>query len=197
MENELLYPEFEKYLDILKRRLSPYRLHHSMCVAEKCVELCEKYGGDRRQMYLAGLLHDITKESSEQETEEILNAGNAEFTELERKNKKVWHQMTGAMYVRNTLGIPDDVIYSSIRYHTTLHQNPTLEEKILFVADFTSADRDFEDVDVVREKAEIGLDDAIVYALSYTIKELAESERCIHPDTIEAYNYILLTKTKG
>ena len=59
---------------------------------------------------------------------------------------------------------------------------------LLFIADFISADRDYPGVDVMREKALIGLDKAIIEGLSFTIKDLAEHSRAIHPDTVEAFN---------
>ena len=56
-----MFEQYDKYKDILKSRLTPKRYHHSLCVAEEAVRLANKYGGDKEKAYLAGLLHDITK----------------------------------------------------------------------------------------------------------------------------------------
>ena len=70
----------------------------------------------------------------------------------------------------------------------------SLLETVLYLADFTSADRDYDDVDVMRSLVEKSMYEALKYALSYTVKDLALRELAIHPDTLEAYNQILILK---
>ena len=52
-------------------------------------------------------------------------------------------------------------------------------------------DRCYPDVDLMRKKAAISLDEAMLYSLKYTIKDLAEKAKPIHIDTVECYNDIL------
>ena len=66
-------------------------------------------------------------------------------------------------------------------------------EKVVFVADFTSADRNYPDVDVMRSKADRSLDEAIRYGVEYTIHSLTEEGRTVHPDTLDLYNDIVLS----
>ena len=47
----------------------------------------------------------------------------------------------------------------------------TLFEKLIYLADYTSRDRDYEDVDVMRKLVDISIGDAMKYALKYTIKD--------------------------
>ena len=68
----------------------------------------------------------------------------------------------------------------------------SLLAKILYLADFTSADRDYEDVDVIREYVDISLEKAFIYALQYSIKDLVELEKAVHIDTVAAYNQAVL-----
>ena len=67
-----------------------------------------------------------------------------------------------------------------------------LLERLLFVADFTSADRDYPDVDEIRRRADISLEEAMLYGIVYTIGELTAGHLPVHPDTIAAYNDLLL-----
>ncbi len=53
----------ENYIELIKNTLSEYRFHHSMCVAEKARELAVKYKLDADKAYLAGVLHDVTKDA--------------------------------------------------------------------------------------------------------------------------------------
>ena len=57
-------------------------------------------------------------------------------------------------------------------------------EEVLYLADFTSADRDYPDVDVLREITERDKDAAMLYALEYTVEDLRENGREVHPDTL-------------
>ena len=52
-------------------------------------------------------------------------------------------------------------------------------------------DRCYPDVDLMRKKAAISLDEAMLYSLKYTISDLAGRARPIHIDTVECYNDIL------
>ena len=183
---------YDEYVGILEEHLSEFRVFHSKCVAKSARRLAEKYGGDPEKMYTAGLLHDVMKEAGEAETLEFCERQGIELTELERRSPKLWHAITGSVYVRAVLGITDPDIIIPIRYHTTGRAGMTLGERILFIADFISADRDYSDVDVMREKAEISLEDAMLYGLGYTIDELAQRRKAIHPDTVDAYNDVIL-----
>jgi nicotinate-nucleotide adenylyltransferase len=68
----------------------------------------------------------------------------------------------------------------------------TLLEKIVYVADFISADRDYPDVNVVRRLAEKSLEDAILYTSRYTVGKLVSADLPIHPATIDCYNDMLI-----
>ena len=70
----------------------------------------------------------------------------------------------------------------------------SLLEKIIYVADFTSADRDYPDVEVMRDLSRKSLEDAMIYALNYTINELAERGATVHPDTVDAYDFLINKK---
>ncbi len=186
--------DYNYYTGILKQRLSEKRYYHSLCVADSCVRLCEKYGGDKEKMYLAGLLHDIMKEAGKDKVFSLCKKYGYVMTELEKRSHKLWHAPAGAVYVKYELKIDDPVIFSAIKYHTTGRENMTQEEKILFIADFISADRNYDDVDVIRSKAEISLEDAMIYGLSYTIRDLSKRNIPIHPDTVACYNDTVLKK---
>ena len=68
----------------------------------------------------------------------------------------------------------------------------TLLEKVIFLADFISADRNFPGVEDLRKKAYFSMDSAIAEGMIFTIRELAEHNQPIHPNTILAYNQLVL-----
>ena len=182
----------EEYKLLLQGRLSDYRCRHSFCVADAAAALAEQYGADPQKAFVAGLLHDITKEADKAEQFELFRLGGAELSEAEERNPKLWHAMSAPIFLKEKLGITDEEILSAIRYHTTARAGMSLLEKILYIADFISADRDYDDVDVVRELAKQGLDETMLYTLDYTIRDLLKKRRAIHPDSVACYNELIL-----
>lgn len=186
----------EQYKELLKSRLSDYRYHHSLCVADSAVELAKRYGADCDKALVAGLLHDITKEASAEEHSELFRLAGVKLTELERVNHKLWHAMSGAAYMKEKLNITDEEILDAVRYHTTARAGMSLLEKVIYIADFISADRDYDDVDIVRKLAEKSIEDTMFYTQRYSINELVFKGGCIHPDSVACYNEIVLDKIK-
>lgn len=79
-----------------------------------------------------------------------------------------------------------------MRYHVTARAGMSLLEKIIYLADFTSSDRDFDGVDNLRAAVQININVGMQAALAFSIKELLDKGNCyIHPNTIEAYNDVM------
>lgn len=187
----------EQYTEIIRSRLSDYRFHHSLNVAKEAARLARMYGADERQAYTAGLLHDIMKDTELSAQERILSDYGAELDAIEKQSPMLWHARTGEVFLRNILAIDDEDLLRAVRYHTTGRAHMSLLEKVLFVADFTSADRSYPDVDVMRAHADHSLEEAIRYGVEYTIRSLEEAGRIVHPDTIALYDDIVLSLENG
>ncbi len=183
----------DKYLHYLDS-LSEYRRVHSLNVSAEAVRFAEKYGGDVEKARLAGLLHDVTKETDNEKQLQIIENGGIILTELEKRSPKLWHAISGACFVRDVIGIDDPDIFNAIRYHTTARAGMSRLEKIIFLADFTSAERDYPDIDVIREHAEHSLEEGMLYGIKFTISRLVGRGNLVSPDALAAYNDILLSK---
>ncbi|MEE1106101.1 MAG: HD domain-containing protein, partial [Ruminococcus sp.] len=60
------------YKQIIRGLMGDYRYTHSCNVAQEAVALAELYGCDIKKAYLAGILHDITKEIPHEEQLQIM-----------------------------------------------------------------------------------------------------------------------------
>lgn len=180
----------KEFLEILKTRLTPQRLYHSICVAEKAKELAEIFGGESEKAYTAGLIHDIMRYEPPEKMIELIESDGQVLTESEKKITVTLHAVAGEVYLRKVLGVTDGEILSSVRYHTTGKEDMTLLEKIIYAADLTSADREYPDVNEVRALAEKDLDRTVLRGLSFTIEDNARKCRPIHIDTVKAFNYL-------
>ena len=184
----------EQFVDIIKGRLTERRFHHSLEVTKEARRLAEKYGADPARAYTAGLLHDILKDTAGDAQLQILKDFDILQDDVEKQAPKLWHAHSGAVFLEKVLGVEDEEIIRAVRYHTTARAGMSLLEKILYLADFTSADRDYPDVDEMRRQVEIGLEPAMEYALCYSIRDLVDQKKAIHPDTLAAYNEVVMKR---
>ena len=183
----------EQFIEIIRRRLSDYRYRHSLCVADEAVRLARRYGADEQKAYTAGILHDIMKDTDAKTQLQILADFAILLDEVEQSSPTLWHARAGEAFIRHILELTDEEILSAVRYHTTGRAGMSLLEKILFVADFTSADRTYDDVDEMRRLSDVSLEAAMEYGIAYTIHDLLNKGRAVHPDTLAAYNEIITT----
>ncbi len=187
----------EQYKEIIRRRLGDYRYHHSLCVADEAKRLALRYGADEKQAYTAGLLHDIMKDTDRKSQLQILTDFGILLDEVEQQVDKLWHAKVGAAFLEHILQVKDRALLDAVRYHTTGRAGMSLLEKIVFVADFTSADRRYPDVDEVRRLSDVSLEETMIYAIDYTIRDLLNKGQAIHPDTLAAYNERILERQTG
>ncbi len=185
-----------KYKKIIKEKMSEKRYIHSVNVAKQAVKLAKMYNADVKKCEIAGVLHDITKEMPFDEQLKLIDNSDIILTDLERKTNKLWHSISGSVYVKDILKIEDEEIINAIKYHTTGRSNMTLVEKIIFVADFISDERVYDDVVILRELAYESLEDAMLYGLSFTIKDLIDRQATVEPNTISLYNELILNNNK-
>lgn len=185
---------YTDYMDIIKPMMGERRFKHCVNVSIEAVRLAQKYGADPDKAAVAGVLHDITKEVDFEKQLQIIESGDIILTDVEKSTNKLWHAISGSVYVQKELGITDPDIINAIRYHTTARAGMSKLEKVIFLADFTSAERDYPDVDVIRKKADISLEEGIVYGIEFTLKNLLDRGGLLSVDAVNAYNEIILNR---
>ena len=187
----------EKIITLIRSKLSADRFNHSLNVADSAKELALRYGANADKAYTAGLLHDVMKNASPEEQLGVLSEAGIELMPVERENKKLWHAMAGAAYVKFVMGIDDRDIIRAVRYHTTGRSGMSLLERIVYLADYISADRNYNGVEDMRRLCKSDSDEAILYALTFGIPDLVSKGRVIHPDSIDLYNEVIIKKQGG
>ena len=186
----------DSYKKIIKSRMSEYRYKHSVNVAKEAVRLAKKYGVDEEKAAVAGILHDITKENTKEEQLQIMSDGGIILDSVQKISSKLWHGISGSVYIRDNLGITDEDILNAVKYHTTGRAEMSVFEKVIFVADFTSEERDYSGIRTIRKKANKSLEEAMLYGLQFTLKDLSKRALIIHPDALACYNEIVISNTE-
>lgn len=193
-ENSLYAPDFvnEKLTMLIKALLKPSRFHHSLNVSRRAVKLAKIFGEDIKKSYIAGLLHDVCKCMDICQTKAWLNISGENYDEVFLSNPQLWHAAAGANYLKYELKIDDEDILNAVRYHTSARENMTKLEKIVYLADLTSVDRNYPDIDDMRAVSEESLDKAMLDALKFIVSDLAGRNLALCSDTVNAYNRAVL-----
>ena len=187
-----------EYKKIIKSMMSENRYNHCVNVSKEAVKLAKRYGGDEEKAAVAGILHDITKEMPKEEQLQIMHDSGIILDDIQKNAPKLWHGISGSVYIKKHFGIEDEDILNAICYHTTGRAGMSLLEKIIFVADFTSEERTYKGVATMRKKSRKSLEDAMLYGFKFTFSDLSSRELAIHPDELACYNEIVLNNpTKG
>lgn len=182
----------EYYMGIIKEKLSERRYLHSCSVSEEAVKLAYLYGADPEKARLAGLLHDIAKDMSKDAQLQTFTNYSIILDDVEKFSPKLWHAKAGAALLEYEYGMADGDLLNAVRYHTTARAGMSVLEKIIFLADFISADRDFDGVGELRKTIYSSLDAGMLASLDFSIAELIGKRCAIHIDTVRARNELLL-----
>jgi nicotinate-nucleotide adenylyltransferase len=128
------------------------RIPHIRGTEEEAARLAAHWGSDPQRMRRAAILHDCTKYLRLEEHLALCDRYGVELDELERKTEKLLHAKTGAALARHLFG-EDDGLVEAICYHTTGRSGMSLEEKILYMADYVEPCRTFPEVEQMRRLA--------------------------------------------
>ncbi len=183
-----------EFLEEIKKKLNPDRLYHSLNVADEAKKLALHYGADEKKAFTAGLVHDIMKNTPKDEMLDFMLSHGIKLTDVEKANDKIWHAMAGEAYLRDEMHVTDEEILSAVRWHTTAKRHMTLLEKIVFTADFISADRSYPGVEDMRKKAYISLEEAMITGLEFTLCQRIQQGQPISEESLFAYNTLVIER---
>lgn len=180
---------YEFYKEKLEKMLSKKRFIHSVNVSKAAEKLAVHYGVDANKAKIAGLLHDVCKEMSEETLVKLLSDAKPEiFNAYKDFPFKLYHGPTATVYLRKEFDIDDEEILSSICFHTTGHTNMTIMEKIVFVADYISDERPFDNLKELQELTLKNIDLVVLDKCNAAIEKYKGTTLPIHPYTMATYN---------
>ena len=177
--------------ELVRGRLSDKRYEHTLNVKKMAVKLAKIYGEDEERAALAALLHDSAKEISKDEMREILRAYPQYAEGGEERPAPVWHGVCAAILARTQWGVTDEAVLSAIACHTAGKPGMTRLDKILYLADMTSAERDWPGVEKLRKLEKKDLNAAMLAALKQTNDFVLSQGKPLDPMSKAAYEDIL------
>lgn len=183
--------------------LSEKRMKHVLAVEDMALRLGRLYFRDDVTICLlraSALLHDVTKELSDEEQLSLLEKYSVKPLPEELDSMPTIHALTAALVIPDRFPeFADERLISAVRYHTTGREGMSTFEKILFLADYIDDTRTYPScVDLrneffsskpeeMNEDERIRhLDRAALKSIDNTLFYLRSKERIIHPLTLKA-----------
>ena len=177
--------------DLVKGRLSEKRYQHTLNVKKMAVKLARRYGVNEEKAALAALLHDAAKEIPKEEMKELM-AQYPQYAEGgESRPVPVWHGVCAAILARTEWGVTDEAVLSAIACHTAGKPGMTKLDKVVYLADMTSKERDWPGVNKLRKLEMKDLDAAMLAALKQTNDFVLSQGKPLDPMSKAAYDDIL------
>lgn len=176
--------------ELVRSRLSDKRYEHTLNVRRMAVKLAKRHDADENRAALAALLHDAAKEISKDEMRAIMKA-HPEYAEGgEERPTPVWHGICAAILARTEWGVEDEAVLSAIACHTAGKPSMSKLDKILYLADMSSAERDWPGVNKLRKLERKDLDAAMLMALKQTNDFVLSQDKPLDPMSKAAYDDI-------
>ena len=169
-------------IDLIKKDLevllSEKRYKHCLSVAAVSMELANIYGIDKDKAYVAGLVHDIAKEFSDDENNYYIDKYN--LPKIDEEYKRIIHSYVGAVYLKEKYNMDDDIC-EAVRVHTTGSMNMSMLDKIVFVADKIEPGKDYPGIEEERIIAKEDINKALILCLENNYKKLISKGKKMYP----------------
>lgn len=162
--------------------ISKHRYEHSRNVANLAYQLAKLHHLDASKAYTAAILHDITKEMTKYQHYQLIK--NKKAIKIDTIPIAILHQYSAYYYVKNHLGIRDKTILNAIKQHSTLSLECTKFDKLIYIADKLSLDRNFEKKQHLLDIAQEDIDECIYQLYLYFYQKRIDSNEIIDVNTI-------------
>ena len=183
----------------MKKRLSNKRFIHTLGVERMAVIIGEKcLPNEVDSLRIAALLHDISKEYSEEEHLTLLERYNVKLDDGEYDQTPLWHSVTAPLAVREHFSsFATEQILSAVRHHTVGCPGMNTFDEIILLSDYIEEGRTYEKCVKLREsflrelsnteeadQCIVLLHSAVVKSLDNNIQEFVSRGKAFHERTL-------------
>ncbi|MBN4083301.1 nicotinate-nucleotide adenylyltransferase [Mycoplasma sp. CSL10137] len=151
--------------EIIHNSLSARRAKHSSLTASFAAEIAKLNGVSALKAYKAGILHDIAKEWSVENSRNFIKMTEPELIDTP---KHFLHQVCGYLWAKYVYGIKDLEILNSIKYHTSMRKDMNTLDKIIILSDKVNSIVHFKGVQRIKKLAYENLDQAFREVIKIT-----------------------------
>ena len=196
--------QIEKLRGRVARELSSKRMAHVNAVEDMAFRIgLLFFWNDSEILNLlraAALLHDVTKELSDEEQLSVLAKHSVRPLSEDLASMPTIHALTAALIIPDDFAeFADQRLIDAVRYHTTGREGMSIIEKIIFVADYIDDARTYpscvalreeffgaDPVNMSEEERVRHLDRTALRSIDNTLSYLESKGSVIHPLTLAA-----------
>jgi len=183
--------ELRTYLNEEISQLPKWLSDHLHRTATIAATIAEWYEEDIQKCELAALSHDIVKHYDNEDLINIVLTENIDCLDFELKNPNVLHGPVASHFILNY--IDDNVIFESVRWHTSGHHTFNNISKIVFLSDKIEPVKVTKrpELNEVRELAFHNLDESIIRYFDIQFDYLESNKIVIHPESVKFYESLI------
>lgn len=168
------------------------RIEHILRVEQLAIALAQHHRLAPELAAQAGLMHDLAKCFKPKRLLKMAKAEGLVLDPVDEAAPHLLHAEVSAIVARDTFGIQNSQILDAIRNHTL--GRPGMDELscVVFLADSLEPGRGHTaELNRLRQLSYQSLSAAIDYTCEYSLRQLLENRRLIHPRTILTRNWFL------
>lgn len=166
--------------------ISNNRAEHIYSVANTCVNLSKIYDVDENMAFMAGILHDISKEKDYSWHEKKLGDKILKYDLVAKK--PVWHAYTAHLVYEELNVFVSEEVKQAIMDHVEGNEHASDLSKILFIADFIEPNRTYEVCIRARKVINLPLDVAYATIVVVSYEYLQSNNIKVSNKGIDCYN---------
>lgn len=173
--------QVDKMYELVSTVLSEARLKHSVGVADLAEDLARRHGVDPVKARFAGIAHDLCKEIPLNHQITLAQRWNLIRYPEDELYPKVLHGPIASYWLEHYYKLVEQDVLAAVANHTLGRPGMSRLEKLIYCADLTEPNRDFPEVDILRQSLYDDLDKGTLDCVKGTLIYLKEQKRPIHP----------------
>lgn len=182
----------QQVLTWLTNNVPESRVKHVLRVEQMAEELARLHGLDPNRAAQAGLMHDLAKYFKPQRLLKMAQAEGLPIDPIDELNPHLLHADVSSIVARTQFGIDDPEILAAIANHTLGKPGMSALSCIVFLADSLELGRgNTVELEQLRQISQQDLSQAVWMTCDYTLKQLIEKHRLIHPRAVATRNWFL------
>lgn len=167
---------------VARARLSEESYAHCERVAAIARLLAARHGVDQDEAELAGLLHDYSRDESEEELLDGADAMGLTVLPVERRNPYLLHSRVGAARLRPELPALPATVLEAVAAHTVGAVPMPDLDKVVYLADMIEPARTYPGVEALRSSCEReSLNECFRRGYARSLEHVARERMPLHP----------------
>jgi predicted HD superfamily hydrolase involved in NAD metabolism len=182
----------QQVLTWLTNNVPESRVAHVLRVEQMAADLARLHGLNPDQAAQAGLMHDLAKYFNPQRLLDVARAEAVPIDPIDELNPHLLHAEVSAIVARTQFGVEDPDILAAIANHTLGQPAMNGLSCVVFLADSLEPGRgDRPELEQLRRISQQHLNQAVWLTCDYTLNQLMEKHRLIHPRAVATRNWFL------